>query len=118
MVSCVRLVSRCPIKSGFTPVAVLPIRRAKRIKICRRRSLGDQVRVEELVMSDLIIGVVVDVGIHLVIHNLNRRGVVGIATAAWDFVILDAAEFVVLDPKVGLDQLQRRWEAKQGRVSR
>ena len=32
--------------------------------------------------------------------------------AAWDFVVLDAAEFVVLNPKVGLEYLQRRWEAK------
>ena len=47
-----------------------------------------------------------------------RRGIGWIATAAWHFVVLDAAEFVVLDPKVGLDCLQSRWEAKQCRVSR
>ena len=85
---------------------------AKRIQICRSRSLGDQVRVEELVMSDLIIGVVMDVVFHFILNNLQGVGVGFIATAAWDFVVLDAAEFVVLDPKVGLEYLQSRWEAK------
>ena len=42
---------------------------AKRIEICRSRSLGDQVRVEELVMSDLIIGVVMDVLIHVFVQH-------------------------------------------------
>ena len=91
---------------------------AKRVEICRSRSLGDQVRVEELVMSDLIIGVVMDVVFHFILNNLQGVGIGFIATAAWDFVVLDAAEFVVLDPKVGLEYLQRRWEAKQCRVSR
>ena len=85
---------------------------AKRVQICRRRSLGDQVRVEELVMRDLIIGVVMDVVSHFILNKLQGLGVGFIATAAWDFVVLDAAEFVVLDPKVGLEYLQRRWKAK------
>src|SRR5438552_12209144 len=71
--------------------------RAKRIEICRSRSLGDQIGVEEGMMSDLIIGVVVDVCRHLLIHNFNGRSVGFIPGAAWDFVVLDAAEFVVLD---------------------
>jgi hypothetical protein len=31
---------------------------------------------------------------------------------------LDAAKFVVLDPKIGLKKFQRRWEPEQCRVSR
>ena len=54
-------------------------------------------------MSDLIIGVVMDVVVHLILNDLQGRGIGCIATAAWDFVVLDAAEFVVLDPKVGLE---------------
>ena len=76
---------------------------AKRVEICRRRSLGDQVRVEELVMSDLIIGVVMDVVSHFILNNLQGRGIGPIAMAPWDFGVLDAAEFVVLNPKVGLE---------------
>src|SRR5881398_1955828 len=90
---------------------------AKRVEVYRIRSLGDQIRVEELVMSDLIIGVVMDVVYHFILNNLQGLSIVRIATAAWDFVILDAAEFVVLDPKVRLEYLQRRWEPKQCRVS-
>ena len=54
-------------------------------------------------MSDLIIGVVMDVVLHLILNNLQGVRVGLIATAARNFVILDAAEFVVLDPKVGLE---------------
>ena len=61
MVSCVRLVSRCPIRFVINSRRGAAHQSAKRIEICRSRSLGDQIRVEELVMSDLIIGVVVDV---------------------------------------------------------
>src|SRR5438552_10753901 len=85
---------------------------AKPVQNCRIRSSGDQVRVEELMMSDLIIGVVMDVLIHVFVHHREGLSIVWIAMAAWDFVILDAAEFVVLNPKVGLEYLQSRWEAK------
>src|SRR4029077_13469798 len=84
---------------------------AKRVQICTRRSPGEQVRVEELVMSDLIIGVVMDIVLHFILNNLQGVGVGWIGFAAWDFVVVDAAEFVVLDPKVGLEYLQSRWEA-------
>jgi len=76
---------------------------AKWIEIYGSRSLGDQVRVEELVMSNLIIGVVMDLVLHFILNNLQGVRVGFIATATGNFVILDAAEFVVLDPKVGLE---------------
>src|SRR5437773_2528126 len=76
---------------------------AKRIEVCRGRSLGDQVRVEEGMMSDLVIGVVMDVVLHFILNNLQGVRVGFIASSTWHFIVLDAAEFVVLDPKVGLD---------------
>jgi hypothetical protein len=63
-------------------------------------------------MSDLIIGVVMDVVSHFILNNLQGLGIGWIASAAWDFGVLDAAEFVVLNPKVGLEYFQSRWEAK------
>jgi len=63
-------------------------------------------------MSDLILGVVVDVVSHFILNNLQGLGIGWIAMTAWDFVVWDAAEFVVLNPKVGLEYLQSRWEAK------
>src|SRR5947207_14677256 len=44
---------------------------AKWIEIYGSRSLGDQVRVEELVMSNLIIGVVMDVVLHVILNKLQ-----------------------------------------------
>src|SRR4051812_15923533 len=85
---------------------------AKPVQNCRSRSPGNQIRVEELVMSDLIISVVMDVVLHFILNNLQGVGVGFIAMAAWDFLVRDTAEFVVLNPKVGLECLQRRWEAK------
>src|SRR5438477_10525702 len=92
--------------------------RAKRVEIRRSRSLGDQIGVEEGMVSDLIIGVIVDVLIHVFVQRREGLGVIWVASAAWNFVILDAAEFVVLYPKVGLEYLQRSWEPEQCRVSR
>src|SRR5262249_38745787 len=34
---------------------------AKRIEICRSRSVGRQIRIQKLVMSDLIVSIIVDV---------------------------------------------------------
>ena len=68
-------------------------------------------------VSDLIIGVVVDVVGHVFLKNLQGVRVGFIASAARNFVVLDAAEFVVLDPKVGLEYFCRRCESEQGCVS-
>ena len=68
-------------------------------------------------MSDLIIGVVMDVVLHFILNNFQGLGIIRIATAARYFVILDAAEFVVLDPKVGLEYLERCWKPKQGCIA-
>ena len=76
---------------------------AKRIEICRSRSLGHQVRIEELMVSDLIIRVIVNVLVHVFIQDPEGIVVSGIASSTRNFRVLDAAELVVLDPKVGLE---------------
>ena len=63
-------------------------------------------------MSDFIFGVVMDVVSHFILNNFQGVGIGRIAVASWDFAVLIAAEFVVLNPKVGLEYLQSRWEAK------
>src|ERR1700732_1791572 len=62
---------------------------AKWIEIHRCRSLGDQVRIEELVVSDLIISVVVDVLSHVCVQHRDSGGVGWVATSAWNFGVLD-----------------------------
>jgi hypothetical protein len=53
-----------------------------------------------------------DVVLHFILNNLQGVSIRWIPMPAWDFVVLDAAEFVVLNPKVRLEYLQGRWEAK------
>src|SRR5207248_8817543 len=90
---------------------------AKRPQIHRSRAFGSEVGVEKCVMGDFIIGVVVDVYGHVFIQHLNGLGVSFIPSAARNFGILNAAEFVVLDPKVGLEYLCRRREPEQGGIT-
>src|SRR5207249_10631495 len=78
---------------------------AKPVQNCRIRSLGNQVRVEELMMSDLIIGVVMDVVLHFILNNLQSVSVGWIAAAAGNFAVPHATELVVLDPKVRFEYL-------------
>ena len=54
-------------------------------------------------MSDLIIGVVVDILIHVFIECREGLGVVWITGATRNLGILDSAKFIVLNPKVGLE---------------
>ena len=65
--------------------------------------MGDQVRIEELVMSDLIVGIIMDVLGHISVQHRDVGGVEWTATSTGDFGVLDATQFVVLDPKVSLE---------------
>ena len=69
-------------------------------------------------MGEFIIRVVVDVYRHVPIKDFEGGGIGCIASPAWNFAVLDSSEFVVLDPKVGLEYFRRRCEPEQGRVSR
>ena len=68
-------------------------------------------------MRNLVIRVVVDVDGHVFVKVRQGRRAGWISSAAWDFGVLHATELVVLNPKISLEYLERRWEAKQGRVS-
>jgi hypothetical protein len=63
------------------------------------------------VVAELIIGIVVDILRHVRIEVLQRRGVSRAPATAGDFAILDPSEFVVLQPEIGLDLLNRRQES-------
>src|SRR6266487_413488 len=65
--------------------------RAKPIQIDWLRALGSQVRVDEREVSELILGIVVDILRHVLIQVFQGLGVGGIPTAAWDFAVLDAS---------------------------
>jgi hypothetical protein len=69
------------------------------------------------VVSDFIIGIIVDVLSHVFVQHSQGVGVGWVASSPRDFRVLDAGELVVLDPKVGLEYLRRRRESKQRCVS-
>jgi hypothetical protein len=65
-----------------------------------------------------VVGVVVDVLVHVFVQHCKRLGVGRIPASAGDFTVLDAAELVVLLPRIGLEDLGRGQELENRRVSR
>src|SRR6516162_2875377 len=92
-----------PDQSGVNSSGGATHQGAKRIQICRSLSVSHQIRIQKLVMSDLIVSIVVDVLSHVCIQHREGGGVQRIASSARNFRVRDTAEFVVLDPKVGLE---------------
>ena len=62
-----------------------------------------QIRIQKLMMSDLIVSIIVDVLSHVCVQHREGGGVEWIAGSARNFRVRDTAEFVVLNPKVGLE---------------
>jgi hypothetical protein len=53
-------------------------------------------------MGEFILGVVVDVLVHVAVELLQSFGIMRVPAAARDFAVLDSAELVVLLPQIGL----------------
>ncbi len=68
-------------------------------------------------MGNLIIGVIMDILIHVFIEDLNGGGIGRVPSSPWDFGVLDSAKFVVLLPQIGFDEFCCRQEPKNIRVS-
>ncbi len=80
--------------------------------------LGSEIRVEKVLVGELIIGVVVDVLGHVRVEHFKSSGVRWIPGSAWHFVVWNSPEFVVLHPKVGLENFRCGCEPEQSRVAR
>jgi len=68
-------------------------------------------------VRQLVFGVVVDVLVHVFVELLQCHGVRQIAGAARDFVVLNAGQFVVLLPQIGLDDFGGSQEAQNGGIA-
>jgi hypothetical protein len=90
---------------------------AEPVQVDRFRAVRFQVGVDEGGVRDLVVGVVVDVLVHVLVQHLDRLGVVRIPASAGDFAVLDARELVVLLPEIGLDDLGGGQEAENRRVA-
>src|SRR6266481_2166119 len=79
---------------------------AKLLEVYCVRVLGGEIRVEKVLVGELIIGVVVDVLGHVSVEHFKSSGVGWIPGSAWHFVVWNSPEFVVLHPKVGLEDFR------------
>ena len=64
-----------PDQSGVNSGGSAAHQGAKRIEICRSLSVGHQIRIQELVMSDLIVSIIVDVLSHVCVQHREGGGV-------------------------------------------
>ena len=69
-------------------------------------------------MGVLILGIVMDVLVHISIKHFQGLGVDWIPSSSRDFAVWDSSEFVVLDPEIGLESFGCRRKPEQGRISR
>src|SRR5260370_23350493 len=90
---------------------------AKRLQIYCLRSLGGQIRVEEVLVGEFVVGIVVDVLGHVGVEHRKSGGVGWISASIRFFAVLNAPEFVVLHPEVSLQDLRCSREPKQGCIS-
>src|SRR5205807_10315063 len=91
--------------------------RPEPIQIDGVRALRDQVRINEGKVGKLILGIVVDVLAHIRVQHLKGSSIFRTPTPSGDFAVLDAAEFVVLLPRIGFEDFCRREKPQNGRVS-
>src|SRR5262249_14050447 len=91
--------------------------RAKAIQIGCFLALRSQVRVEEREVGELILRVVVDVLVHVRIQLFQGSGVGCTPLSPRNFAVLDTAEFVVLLPRVRLEDFECSQEPQNRRVS-
>ena len=91
---------------------------AERVEVDRLLTARPQVGVDEVGVALLVVGVVVDVLVHVLVDDGERLGVRPIAASAGDLAVLDAAELVVLLPEIGFEQLSGGEELENRSVSR
>src|ERR1700739_4183260 len=66
------------------------------------RPFGGEVCVEEVLVSEFVVGIVVNVLSHIRVEHCESGGVSWISASTRDFTVWDPPEFVVLYPKIGL----------------
>src|ERR1700752_1343960 len=78
---------------------------AKLVEVDCVRTFGREVCVDELFVRELIVGVVVDVLVHIFIQPFKGGCIQWTSSSAWDFTVLNSSELVVLLPEICLDEL-------------
>ena len=91
--------------------------RAELVQVDGVRAVRRQIRVDEVRVALLVIGVVVDVLGDVLVQHREGPGVGPVPGSARTLAVLDPAELVVLLPQIGLEQLRRSQELENGHVT-
>jgi len=81
------------------------------------RALRFEIFIDEIEVSELVLGVVVNILRHIVVDIRKQRGIGLVSAAVRLFLVLNAAEFVVLLPQIVFDYFERRKESENADVS-
>ena len=68
-------------------------------------------------MGEFIVGVIMDVNGHVLIEHIERFSERWISASARFFAVYDSAEFVVLNPEIGLENFRGGGESEQGGIT-
>jgi hypothetical protein len=63
-------------------------------------------------MREFVLGVVMNILRHVRVERYKEVSVGLVAASAWDFVVLDSTELVVLLPQIGFKDFERRKKAQ------
>ena len=91
--------------------------RPELVEVDRLLAVRLQVGVDEGDVAELVVGVVVDVLVHVLVQHLDGLGIGVVPAAARHLAVLDARELVVLLPEIGLDDLGGSQESEDRGVS-
>src|SRR6266700_3565768 len=84
--------------------------RAKLVQVDGIGALRNQICVDECEVADFILGIVVDILVHVPVEHFKGSSVACTPAPPWDFAVLDASQFVVLLPQIAFDDFDRGQE--------
>jgi hypothetical protein len=79
--------------------------------------VGFQISIDEGEVAELVVGVVVDVLVHVLVQHRDSLRIGRVPASAGNLTVLDAGELVVLLPEIGLEDLERSQEPENRRIS-
>ena len=87
-------------------------------QVYRLRAFRNEIRVEEGEMGALILGVIMDVLVHVFVQLRQCFVVSGISAPVRLLAVLDPGQLVVLDPEIGFQDFGGSCEPEQSCIAR
>ncbi len=107
----------CKTKFSAGACRTAALQRAKLLKVDRRCPLRSEICVEKVLVSEFVVGIVVDILGHVRVQHRKSIGEGWIAASTRLLLVLNSRQFVVLHPEVRLQNLRGCGEPKQGGIS-